>query len=158
MATTLKQVLAGVGTVKASRTRDMSAVEIASAAYAPAMKAQMQSIMESFSNMVGDINKVLPDIMCEALEPTLDLAKEYCPKDTGALVDSGYIEKLSAQGESNVVIGFAKNGDPAYAAIVHERVDLKHAYPTRSKFLLAAVSEDMANIWGRLQIACNIGS
>lgn len=156
MATMLKQILVGVGTKKPSRSTDMSAVDIASAGYAGVMKSQFQAVQQSLTNVIGEINKVLPDIMLEALEPTLELAKEYCPKDTGALADSGYLEKQTALGEANVIIGFAKGGEPAYAAIVHERVDVEHAYPTRSKFLTAAINEDTANIYGRIVNRCEI--
>lgn len=155
MTTTLKQVLAGIGTKKAS-TPDMSAVAIASSNYSSVMKSQMQAIMQSYAMVIGSVDKVLPQIMYEALEPTLEIAKEYAPVKTGMLRDSGYLDIRAAQGNAEVIIGFAKGGDPEYAAIVHERVDLKHAYPTRSKFLSAALNEDMANVYGRIVTRCQI--
>lgn len=144
------QFLAGVQGRRASSPAPISSQDIVSDRYRGLMKAQMQAVTASFMQMIEDIKEVTPDILEEALEPTLELAKEYCPKKTGALVDSSFLEKQTYQGGARVIIGFAKDGSPDYGILVHEMTNLHHEPPTRSKFLLAAIEEDMANIYGRL--------
>lgn len=157
MATELRNVLAGVGAKRGSNRNPLSGAALASSRYVPSMQAQMKAIIKSYAAIIANIENVVPDIMAEALEPTLDLAKKYCPKDTHRLVNSGYIEKRpAAKGSLNVVIGFAKGGDPDYAVLVHERVDIYHKPPTRSKFLEAALLEDMANVYVRIVKGCQI--
>lgn len=154
MTTTLAQALASVGTKRASRSTNP--VAVASNRYRDEMNRQFKAIMSTYAKVLETIDNVTPQIMYEALEPTLALAKSYTPKKTGALRESGYLEKQSVKGKPFVVIGFAKGGTPAYAPIVHERVDLAHAYPTRSKFLEAALLEDMAGVYARIVNACKI--
>jgi len=154
--TTLANTLAGIGTKRGSARTPLSPAAVASARYAPYMNAQMRAIMETYRKVISDIEGVLPDIMAEALGPTLELAKSYTPVATGKLKDSGYIEKRnSASGGINVVIGFAKGGNPDYAAIVHERVDMFHRVG-RAKFLESALLEDMGNVYGRIVERCKI--
>ena|SRR5665213_727125 len=124
--------------------------DIVSDRYRGMMKAQMDAITSSLIELVADIKELTPDILYEALEPTLELAKSYCPVDTGALKESGYLEKQSSVDGTRVVIGFAKGGDPPYAVLVHEMVGNRHAPPTRSKFLLTALEEDAGDIYGRI--------
>lgn len=154
MATTLAGALASIGTKRASRSTN--SVAVASNRYLPEMQRQFRAIMDTYSKVLETIDNVLPEIMYEALKPTLNLAKSYTPVDTGALRDSGFLEQRSEKGKPFVVIGFAKGGSPNYAPIVHERVDLAHTYPTRSKFLTAALNEDLAGVYGRLVNACRI--
>lgn len=153
MATTLRNSIASIGVKRVATT----APAVASQGYARAMNAQFKAIMDSYKKMLDVIDEVVPDIMVEALEPTLKLAQYYCPKDTHRLVNSGFVEKRpSTRNQMNAVIGFAKNGFPDYAAIVHERVDIPHAAPTRSKFLETALLEDMGNVFGRIVTRCKI--
>ena len=152
MATTLANVLAGIG----SKRTPVTPTAVASAGYAPGMAMQMRQILQSYKAVLDSIDTALPDIMVEALEPTLELAKKYTPKDTHALVNSGYLEKRPGAQGINVNIGFAKGGVPEYAVLVHERVDVYHKPPTRAKFLAAAMNEDQANVYHRLLVRCKI--
>ncbi len=86
------------------------------------------------------------EILIEALQPTLELAAYYCPKDTHDLVNSRYVGSARGSKGPRVEIGFAKGGDPRYAGFVHEATWIPHAQPTRSKFLQAAVMEDLLNM------------
>lgn len=154
MTTTLAQILGKVG---AKGVTDRSSpISIANASYVSDMRSQVNRVIQTYRQVIADVEGAIPDILYEALEPTLELAKSYTPKDTGALRASGYIEKRPLRGKPSVVIGFAKGGTPEYAAIVHERVDLKHAEPTRSKFLTAALFEDLAAFYARVVVRCKI--
>lgn len=90
-------------------------------------------------------------IIKRALEPTFKKARDvYCPKDTGALRASGFLEIVDYRGNPRVDIGFGRGGNPHYAPIVHEDMDMHHKSPTRSKFLQAAMLEDTKKIEVRL--------
>lgn len=147
------QIIASVGQQRGGKS-GLSAPAVASKGYAPYMNQQMRAVMQSYKAIIDGFENVLPEIIAEALEPTLKLAKKYCPKDTHALVNSGYIDKRSGAKGVNVVIGFARGGVPDYGIIVHERVDLYHKPPTRSKFLTAAMNEDQANVYKRILVRC----
>lgn len=140
--------LAGISSPRI--TKNSSTQDLTSAQYQSGIKAQMDAIVKSFSGMVSDIKEITPTILQEALEPTMELAKVYCPKETGALVESAFLEKERTQQGGRVVIGFAKDGDPPYAVMVHELTSNRHEPPTRSKFLLAALEEDAGNIYARI--------
>lgn len=92
----------------------------------------------------------LPSAGKFALGPTLTLAKRYCPKDTKALVNSGYLEITSRGAGGTVEIGFGKGGVPHYALIVHEMLEYKHKAPTRAKFLQIAMQETRHSILARI--------
>jgi len=145
------ELLAGIGTRKITASTKINAQDIATSRYTGQIKAQFQQIVKTLSDIVGGIDRITGDILEEALEPTLELAKYYCPVDTGALVESGYLDKISGKGYSRVIIGFGKGGEPPYAALVHELVTHHHKPPTRSKFLLAALTEDQADIYARIK-------
>lgn len=67
-------------------------------------------------------------------EEILQLAKFYCPKDTGYLVDSGRIEE-NEDGSCRIYF------DAPYSWYVHEFTWREHEYPTCAKFLERAVYE-----------------
>lgn len=109
-------------------------------------------------------------------ENILILARYYCPKDTGALAESGRIEVLDQFGSGatqlrlQVVfggkVGFTEprgtirakpdsgyagpahlQGDVVYYAVpVHEDLSAQHAPPTCAKFLERAVRENWQNV------------
>jgi hypothetical protein len=94
--------------------------------------------------------EVTPEIMLDALQPTKDKADLYCPKKTLALVNSGYLEITGTGSRARVEMGYAKGGSPSYAVYVHEIVEYHHEAPTRSKWLQAAMFEDLNQIWANL--------
>lgn len=114
------------------------------------MNAQVKALKDDLEYIMEQFENVTPEIAKESLEPTLALAKTYTPHKTGALRDSGYVEIVGFRGQPRVEIGFAKGGNPRYAVLVHEMVEVPHAAPTRSKFLEAAVNEDVDNIIDRV--------
>ena len=124
--------------------------------YVAQINAQLNDLKRSLNSIVQQFEDVTPQIMYDAVLPTKDLADIYCPKDTGALVESGDVEIISRGKQPWVEVGYAKGGNPFYAVYVHEVVGYRHEPPTRSKWLQAALFEDMGNIQGRL--AASFGS
>lgn len=121
--------------------------------YRRSMIAQSRAITDQLIKIINAFEDVSEDIMIEALEPTMERARYYTPKDTHALVESAYLEKNSFRGKPRVEIGFAKGGEPDYAAYVHEVLEFKHAAPTQAKFLERAVMEDLDGIYKRMGVA-----
>lgn len=119
--------------------------------YAAAMAQTSKELTESLLDILTQFQDASPEIMIEALEPTLALAQEYVPFDTGELYNSAYLEDTSTKTIPRVEIGYARRGRPYYAMYVHEMVHIPHQAPTRAKWLQAAVMEDLDNIRQRLE-------
>ena len=107
-------------------------------------RQSMSEILKNFSQIISNMKNACPDSLEEAMTPTFDKAQKYCPKKTWALVESGEITSgVNADGSAYCQISFGGGGIVYYAAIVHERTDLHHMLPTRSKYLEAAIGEDL---------------
>lgn len=115
----------------------------------------MRKIMADLQYIIDETENTTPEIMKQALEPTLELSAKYCPKDTNRLVNSRYLEVTSFRGKPAVEMGYAKGGNPDYAAYVHEMVQIPHKDPTQAKFLERAVNEDIGNIIDRVVLGYN---
>lgn len=121
------------------------------ARYIASLRAQFKVITDNYERIVQAMKgKPSAEILLEALQPTFRLSQKYVPVLSGDLKASGFLEIDPSSKLPRVVIGYARGGSPHYAAHVHERVDIGHAPPTRSKFLLAALEEDNANIQKRI--------
>lgn len=107
--------------------------------------ASMGEVMGNLNDFIRHMEDVSPDIVADALEPTFGKAIDYCPKDTHELVNSAFLETENFRGGARCVIGFGRGGKPSYAIYVHE-MPYNHQAPTRSKFLEAAVDEDLETI------------
>jgi len=114
------------------------------------LNSSFKEVADNFREFTDKLEGYLPQDLENALEPTLELAKYYTPKETGKLVDSGYIAVQGFRGGARVEIGFGKGGDPDYAIYVHEMTGFKHAAPTGAKFLERAVDEDYQGIMDRV--------
>lgn len=137
--------------LRAGRFAVRKTLDVASAAYTRQMREQMRSIEGQIRSIIKDIESATPEALEAALRPTFELSQKYVPVDTGKLKRSGFLESVSGDRKiPRVVIGYGKRGRPPYAVFVHERTDLRHKSPTRSKFLQAAVEEDIDNIRRRL--------
>jgi hypothetical protein len=141
-----KRLHVGIG---ARRTRK-NARFASESAFIAEMRQTSNDVCRAMLDILDQFEDVSEEIMINALEPTLDRAKYYCPKDTLELVNSAYLEEARFRGKPRVEIGFAKGGDPVYAIYVHEILDYKHDEPTRAKFLEYAVYEDLDGIYTRL--------
>lgn len=120
----------------------------ASGALTRQARSQFQVIEDNYAKFVQHMGNEAPQILKEAMEPTFDKSKEYCPKDSGTLVNSGFMEVESFRGGARLELGYAKNNKPSYAIYVHE-MPYAHDAPTRSKWLQAAVDEDRNDIEAR---------
>lgn len=114
------------------------------------MQKSGKRITDALLNIFDQFEAVSEEVMIQALEPTLELADYYCPVDTGDLLESHYLEGTGTPSNPRVEIGYGRRGVPYYAAYVHEMVGIPHAEPTRSKWLQAAVMEDLENIYNRV--------
>lgn len=128
-------------------TKSVSATE---ASYVVGIRQAFARITANYGKLIDGLVNITPDIIMEALEPTFELSQKYCPKDTGKLVESGFLETVGVGKNTRVAIGYAKGGNPHYAVYVHELTHLKHASPTRAKFLLTALEQDAPNIQKRI--------
>lgn len=118
--------------------------------FVESVNRQLKALEDDVIDIMKQFEDASPDIMMEALEPNFEQSKVYCPKQTGALVNSGYLENTTFRGQPRVEIGYAKGGNPRYAVMVHENLDRYHAPPTQAKFLERAIMEDLDGIYQRL--------
>lgn len=123
-----------------------SSVNEGTANYTREAKAGMQQVLQNYKKLVQHLEDMSPDVLLGALEPAFELSKEYCPKDTGALVESGYLQVTRLRGVPTVEIGYGLGGDPEYAAAVHENLEWRHKSPTRAKWLQVALEEEAPHI------------
>lgn len=119
--------------------------------YVESMRAQMGELQKIYRKLFNGLEEATPAIMMRSLEPTFEKSKLYCPKDTLALVNSGYLEITGTGNRSRVECGFAKGGSPPYAVYVHEVTTYHHKTPTRSKWHQAAMMEDLGTIKSKLE-------
>lgn len=110
----------------------------------------MRGIIRNYRNFIKQVESVLPEVLLEALEPTFQKSIEYCPKDTGRMVKSGYLEITSFRGTPRVEIGYGLGGEPPYTAKQHENLEYRHKSPTRAKWLQVALEEDAGEIQRRI--------
>jgi hypothetical protein len=120
--------------------------------YVASMNAQIEAWLADIQDIFDQILYASPEIMLDAVYPIYNKARNvYCPVDTGALRDSAYAEATGRGKNPRVEVGFAKGGSPRYAVYVHEMVEQYHEPPTRSKFLQAALMEDLDGLKARLE-------
>lgn len=122
--------------------------------FSASARESMANVVKRFDALVSKLKNACPDSLETAMMPTLEKARLYCPKDTGELVATGnMISGVNADGTAYCQVSFGGKGKIHYAAIVHERTDLAHEAPTRSKYLQAAVEEDLGKIRRRFSAA-----
>lgn len=116
-------------------------------------QAGMKEIINNLNSLIDWVEAdVLPDVMKEAIKPTMDLSDHYAPKDTGTMVGSRYEEVKTNKGTGKVEIelGYNKHGEAPYTIFVHEMPQFYHQPPTQYKFLQRALDETTAEIAGRV--------
>lgn len=109
------------------------------------LNRQLNRLVANFQGLTDHMGSQAPEILYQALEPTFEKSKVYCPKDTGALVGSGYLEVEQTKNGAQAAIGYARGGRPWYAVYVHE-IPRYHKEPTRWKWLQLALQEDADDI------------
>ncbi len=120
--------------------------------YVSAVNQAVNALTKELLSIVDQFEDVTPDIMVGVLTPAFELSKVYCPKLTGDLVESAFLEVVGGKKSPRVAMGYAKGGSPRYAVLQHEDLEFRHAEPTQAKFLERAINEsldDMATalIW-----------
>lgn len=113
------------------------------------VQKMVKTLEDEFEYIFDQFEDVTPDIVYDALKPTFDKSQVYVPHLTGQLKDSGYLEVTQRGKHPYVEIGYGKGGKPRYAPVVHE-LPTFHEHPTRSKFLEAAVNEDLFDVYDRV--------
>lgn len=105
----------------------------------------MAEAVEGLGSLTRRLNRVERDVpraarraRMESGEDLLTKTIPVTPLECGPLRESGYVEHA----ESESVVGFGGQA-AGYAIFVHERLELRHAPPTRSKFLEATALENM---------------
>jgi hypothetical protein len=115
------------------------------------VREQLDDLQRIMKSVVAQFEGATPEICLEALRPTFEKSKVYCPVDTGALIESGYLEIVGFRGQPRVEMGYGRGGNPYYAVIVHENLEMEHRAPTRAKWLATAVEEDLDEIKIRIE-------
>jgi hypothetical protein len=118
--------------------------------YMQSFRDQAKALQDTLKNILQQFSDASPELVIDALQPTFEKAKMYCPKDTGRLVASAYLESVGFRGQPRVEMGFARGGNPYYAVVVHENLEMRHEPPTQAKFLEQAVNEDLPEIEKRI--------
>lgn len=106
-------------------------------------RADMSKILARYSELTKNLHANTPDVLINALTPAFDKSQEYVPVKTGDLANSGVLSAEIAgadEAEASITYGSAEIW---YAAQVHEYVWLNHKAPTRSKYLQAALEEEL---------------
>jgi hypothetical protein len=112
----------------------------------------LNPILDNLNHLVDWVRSdVLPEVMKEAIDPTMDLSDHYAPKDTRTMVNSRYNE-VRGRANPHVEVGYNRNGEAPYTIFVHEMPQFYHEPPTQSKFLQRAIDEDGPEILGRIAI------
>ena len=112
------------------------------------MKQQIEGSVGLLQKAIKKVKDVTPEAIVKAMRPIMELSQEYVPYLSGDLYNSAFLEIRSTATGPLVVFGYARNGFPHYAAIVHERTWVKHAgarasgsKAKRAKFLESAINE-----------------
>lgn len=134
----------------AGRRRISKSLDAESAGFARSMKNAMQDVIANYQEFVDSVEEASPEILMNALQPTFEKSQSYCPVNTGAMKESGYLENTSFRGNPRVEIGYGKNGNPPYTAKQHENLEFRHKAPTRAKWLQVALEEDAQDIQQRV--------
>jgi len=115
------------------------------------MNKQAKELTDIIKDAIQQIKGVTPEAVKFAAQPIMDRADEIVPEDTGKLRRSAFLEtdNISVTG-IRVLLGYARFGNPSYAAFVHERVDIRHAKGKSAKFLEIAVNEKIFQFKRRL--------
>jgi hypothetical protein len=119
-------------------------------AYTLQSRQQMRDIIRQYEEFCRHLIDATPEIIQDAFWDVLAEARYLCPKDTGRLRESAYNEILTRGQSPKVEIGFGRNGEPHYTALVHEDLMMQHQAPTQAKFLQTALETQGGVFQGRI--------
>lgn len=129
--------------------RSRTPSDVMEAAYVRIMRDSVKRVTDNLRRITNAIEVASVEGLRHAVQPISDESQRLVPYDTGALHDSHYLEVHRTQLGISLNIGYAKGGNPFYALIVHERLDVPHEAPTTAKFLEIAVLEHQDEILPR---------
>lgn len=121
-----------------------------------ALSGQLSALSEQIRLWSQHVTVNADRVLYNALQPTFEKSKVYCPKDTLLLVNSARLDVEPARESGGrkkaavASISYGGRGVPFYAVYVHEILRYRHDPPTRAKFLESALREDMDKIKGKL--------
>ena len=138
--------------VSVGRVRVTSAISPGEPGYIRSMRLQMEHITSQLNLAASKVKFVTAKGMLYALEPIMELSQELVPVDTGRLKRSAFSEVVKISKGFRASIGYARYGQPKYAAFVHEMVHIPHNRPAKAqaKFLEAAVQQRIGHFERRL--------
>jgi hypothetical protein len=119
--------------------------------YVASVRGQAKQLEEAFKQVVKGIEGATPQVIKRAMEPTYAKSQVYCPYRSGVLRQSGYLEIVAFRQQPRVEMGYARGGQPYYAVLVHENLEMSHRPPTRARWLADAVSEDWQVMQDRIK-------
>lgn len=120
------------------------------------LRRQLNLLEKNFRMLAEHMTEESVQIVLDALRPTFNKSQEIVPKDTLALMKSGYLKAVrDRKGRVQAEIGYAYRGYPFYAVFVHE-MPIPHKPPTQWKYLEQPLKEDMEDIRRRLAAGLKI--
>lgn len=123
------------------RLRVTKAVSPGESGYIRSMRLQTEHLAKIMDNFVKGIKNVSAQAIYVGMEEILKRSQELVPVDTGRLKRSAFREIRAGADGPYAVMGYAKHGNPHYAAFVHEMLHIPHAKGKSAKFLERAVQE-----------------
>ncbi len=114
-----------------------------------ALKEAFTQFSKDLGWFTDQLERVLPEDLMAALEPTFEISQGRVPVKTGELKESGYLEQVPFRNGVRVEMGYGRNNVPDYAVLVHEGPQA-HAPPTSNKYLQGPIDEDYYNIIQRV--------
>ena len=111
------------------------------AGYTRRINQEMKAIASDLKTFVKGLEDATAAVLKDALKPVFEESQRLVPVDTEKLKRSGFLKSRDEPNGGSVEIGYAKGGNPRYAALVHERMDVFHDPPTQAKFLERPLNE-----------------
>lgn len=113
-----------------------------------------RKVEKELQNFIGHVKGNMGWVLLDGLQIVLETSQWLCPKDTGELVESGYVA-TSKIGKNRVgaEVGYAKGGKPHYALVVHEDLTKAHEAPTQAKFLETALEMEAESFQEFIEMA-----
>lgn len=127
--------------VSVGRVRVTRAVTPSEAGYIVHMRKQADQLGNIIQDVIDRVENATPEGILYALEPVMELSQQYVPVLKGKLKASAFQEVKQTASGAQATIGYAKHGQPHYAAFVHEMMNRRHAHGKRAKFLESAINE-----------------
>lgn len=114
------------------------------------IRQQMKALEDTIAKVLRETNNATLDALGYALQPIDTRMHELVPVDKGPLIESSYYEFRQGDSGPEAELGFARGGQPFYATMVHENLEVHHESPTQAKFLEQAVAENVGQIRERM--------